>query len=163
MSLKFFIGFNQGVMGVTEGGMIFQDFKNGTIIENISAYAEFEAIGLRDNRMICSSILEVTELNGIDYKVTTSNAGGAIQKVQPVIGLGTENSYYPELIYSDYEKKFINNSFELETRWADKKASLTRLYAPMSGRNGVTIGIEFPKRVAFCLAALRLPDFSQGE
>lgn len=161
--VKFFIGFNQGVMGVTEEGMIFQDFKNGTIIENISAYAEFEAIGLRDNRMICSSILEVTELNGIDYKVTTSNAGGAIQKVQPVIGLGTENSYYPELIYSDYGKKFINNSFELETRWADKKASLTRLYAPMSGRNGVTIGIEFPKRVAFCLAALRLPDFSQGE
>lgn len=161
--VKFFIGFNQGVMGVTEEGMIFQDFKNGTIIENLPAYAEFEAIGLRDNRMICSSILEVTELNGIDYKVTTSNAGGSIQSVQPIIGLGTENSYYPELIYSDYGKKFINNSFELETRWADKKASLTRLYAPMSGRNGVTIGIEFPKRVAFCLAALRLPDFSQGE
>ena len=161
--VKFFLGFNQGVTGITEDGKIFQDFKNGTIIEGLPAYAEFEAIGLRDNRMICSSILEVTELNGINYKITTSNAGGAIQDIRPIIGLGTENSYYPELIYSDYSKKFINNSFELETRWADKKASLTRLYAPMSGRNGVTIGIEFPKNVTFCLAALRLPDFSQGE
>lgn len=161
--VKFFIGFNQSVTGVTEEGMIFQDFKNGTIIEGLSAYADFEAIGLRDNRMICSSILEVTELNGIDYVVSTRNSGVAVQSVKPVIGLTPTGAYLPELIYSDYAKDLYNNSFELTTRWADKKASLTRIYSPMSGRDGVNISIEFPKNTAFCLAALRLPDFSQGE
>lgn len=161
--VKYFIGFNQSVTGITETGMIFQDFKNGTIIEGLAAYADFEAIGLRDNRMICSSILEVTELNGVDYIVSTRNSGVSAQNVQPVIGLTAENQFLPELIYSDYSKQLYNNSFELVTRWADKKASLTRIYAPMSGRDGVGISIEFPKNVAFCLAALRLPDFSQGE
>ena len=161
--VKFFIGFNQSVTGVTEEGMIFQDFKNGTIIEGLSAYADFEAIGLRDNRMICSSILEITELNGIDYVVSTRNSGVAVQSVKPVIGLTPTGAYLPELIYSDYAKDLYNNSFELTTRWADKKASLTRIYSPMSGRDGVNISIEFPKNTAFCLAALRLPDYSQGE
>ena len=161
--VKYFLGFNQSVAGITEDGLIFQDFKNGTIIEGLPAYADFEAIGLRDNRMICSSVLEVTELNGIDYIVTTRNSGSASQSVQPVIGLGAANSYYPEFIYSDYANNYINDSFELTTRWADKKSSLTRVAAPMSGRNGVGISIEFPRNVSFCLAALRLPDFSQGE
>lgn len=161
--VKYFIGFNQSVTGITEEGMIFQDFKNGTIIEGLPAYADFEAIGLRDNRMVCSSILEITELNGVDYTVSTRNAGASVQNVQPVIGLTADNHFLPELIYSDYSKDLYNNSFELVTRWADKKASLTRIAAPMSGRDGVNISIEFPKNVAFCLAALRLPDFSQGE
>lgn len=161
--VKYFIGFNQGVTGITADGEIFQDFKNGTIIEGLNAYADFEAIGLRDNRMVISSMLEITELNGVDYTVTTTNSISTAQKVEPVIGLSAAGTYYPELLYSDYSKNLYNNTYELTSRWADKKASLTRIYAPMSGRNGVGISIEFPKDVSFCLAALRLPDFSQGE
>ena len=129
----------------------------------MSAYADFEAIGLRDNRFICSSIIEVTELNGVNYTVSTKNAGGSSQKVVPLINYGAAEVNLPPLIYSDKRFGIMNDSFELTSRWADKKSNITRLYAPMSGREGVQISIEFQKNTSFCLAALRLPDFSQGE
>ena len=158
-----YIGFNQGVVGVTEDGTIIQDYKIGTIIKDVTAVADFEAIGLRDNRFTCSSILEVTELNGINYSVSTKNAGGSFQNIKPNINIGTGGLNLPPLVYSDKRFNIYNNSYELTSRWADKKANVTRVYAPMSGREGVQISIEFQKNTSFCLAALRLPDFSQGE
>lgn len=161
--MEYFLGFNQGVTGVGTNGEIIQDFKSGTIIENIPAYAEFEAIGVRDNRHICSTILEVTELNGTEFTITTKNTGTSVQSIRPNLNIGVRDLNLPPLMYSDKEYNIISDSYELTTRWADKKANVTRVAAPMSGRDGVSISIEFPKNTSFCLAALRLPDFSLGE
>lgn len=161
--MEHFIGFNQGVTGVGTNGEIIQDFKNGTIIENIPAYADFEAIGVRDNRQIVSTILEVTELNGTDFTITTKNTGTSVQTIRPNLNIGVRDMNLPPLMYSDKSYDIISDSFELTSRWADKKANVTRVAAPMSGRDGVSISIEFPKNTSFCLAALRLPDFSLGE
>lgn len=160
-NIKGFIGFNQGVVFLTENtNEIVQDFKKGTVIPELSCVANFEAIGLRDNRLICSSLLEVTELNGISYDITTANAGTSFQHIVPSHATTLAGSYLPPFLYSD---DLLNvDSFELTSRWADKNSNVTRVYAPMSGREGVSISIEFPKNTAFCLAALRLPDFSQG-
>lgn len=163
LSMEKFIGFNQGVAGVSTDGKIIQEFWNGTLIESIPAYADFEAIGLRDNRVVSSSILEVTELNGVNYTVTTKNTGTSVQSIQPNINIGLNGETLPPLLYSDYSYNIISDSYELTSRWADKKAHVMRIAAPMSGREGVSISIEFPKNTSFCLAALRLPDFSQGE
>lgn len=163
LPIEKFIGFNQGVVGVSSEGKIIQDFQNGTLIESIPAYADFEAIGVRDNRVISSSILEVTELNGVDYTVTTKNTGTSVQTIHPNLNVGLDNELLPPLLYSDKTYNIISDSYELTSRWADKKANVTRIAAPMSGRDGVSISIEFPLNTTFCLAALRLPDFSQGE
>ena len=120
----------------------------------------FEPIGLRDNRLICSSILEVTELNGIEYKVSTENAGTSYQQIVPSYNIIEGQEFLPPLLYSDDNVKLP--SYELTSKWAEKTSNVTRIYAPMSGRNGVAITIEFPANTAFCLSALRLPDFSQG-
>lgn len=158
-----FIGFNQGVLGISNDGRLLQDFKRNTIIPNVVPVADFEAIGLRDNRLTISSILEVTELNGIEYIVSTNNADSSYQKIQPYTNVGVDKVVLPPLIYSDRSIDAIYPSYELETKWAEKKANVTRIYAPMSGRSGVSISIQFPANEAFCLCALRLPDFSQGE
>lgn len=158
-----YLGFNQGVLGLTTDGHIVQDFKKGTLIRNIKPHVDFEAIGLRDNRIICSTILEVTELNGVEYDVQTINTSASNQHIIPVTSLADNNRLLPPMLYSEYDKNNIYNSFSLDSKWAEKKSNLTRVYAPMSGRNGVSISLEFPEDVAFCLAALRLPDFSQGE
>lgn len=163
LPIEKFIGFNQGVVGVSPEGKIIQDFQNGTLIESIPAYADFEAIGVRDNRVISSSILEVTELNGVDYTVTTKNTGTSVQTIHPNLNVGVNNDILPPLLYSDKTYNIISDSYELTSRWADKKSHVTRVAAPMSGRDGVSISIEFPLNTTFCLAALRLPDFSQGE
>lgn len=159
-NIEGFIGFNQGVIFLTSENEIIQDFKKGTVIPNLSCVANFEAIGVRDNRLICSTILEITELNGIEYDVTTMNAGGSYQHITPPHGLTTAGAFLPPFLYSDDLVKLP--SYELTSRWAEKNSNITRLAAPMSGREGVSISIEFPKNTAFCLAALRLPDFSQG-
>lgn len=160
-NIRGFIGFNQGVVFLVEDtNEIVQDFKKGTVIPSLSCVANFEAIGLRDNRLICSSILEITELNGISYDVTTANAGTSYQRIVPSQGLTTTGAYLPPFLYSD--DLDIVDSYELTSRWADKNSNITRISAPMSGREGVRISIEFPANNAFCLAALRLPDFSQG-
>lgn len=165
LDIKIFdcVRFNQGNLLITREGLISQDFKKGTIILNKTPIADFEAIGLKDNRCICSSILEVTELNGIEYNITTSNAGISYQHINPSINYGIDKTELPPLVYSDMNKKIYNDSFELTSKWADKKSNLTRIYAPMSGRDGISISVEFAANQAFCLAALRLVDFSQGE
>lgn len=165
LDIKIFncVRFNQGTLSITREGLISQDFKKGTIILNKTPIADFEAIGLKDNRCICSSMLEVTELNGVEYNITTSNAGVSYQHINPSINYGIDKTELPPMVYSDQTKKLYSNSFELTSKWADKKSNLTRVYAPMSGRDGVSISIEFAANQAFCLAAIRLPDFSQGE
>lgn len=165
LDIKIFdcVRFNQGTLSITREGLISQDFKKGTIILNKTPIAEFEAIGLKDNRCICSSILEVTELNGIEYNITTSNAGVSYQHINPSINYGLNDTKLPPMVYSDKDKKLYSDSFELTSKWAAKKSNLTRVYAPMSGRDGISISLEFAANQAFCLAALRLPDFSQGE
>lgn len=163
-----YLGFNQGVAGITQKGEIIQDLKKGTVIGNLSAIANFEPIGLRDNRIICSSILEVTELNNISYNISLSNAGYSYQKITPSNSLGIldrdndlNSAGLPLMLYSEQDKLF--DRFSMESRWAGKQSNVTRIYAPMSGKEGVSIRIEFPANEAFCLAALRLADFSQGE
>ena len=163
-----YLGFNQGIAGITQTGEIIQDFKKRTVIENLTSIANFEAIGLRDNRMICSSILEVTELNNISYNISLSNSGYSFQRIVPsngqgVIGRGDllSNNNIPLMLYSEQDKLF--DRFSMKSKWAGKQSNVTRIYAPMSGKEGVSIGIEFPANEAFCLAALRLADFSQGE
>lgn len=158
-----FVGFNQGVLGISTNGRLLQDFKRNTIIPNVTPIADFEPIGLRDNRLTISSILEVTELNGIEYTVSTNNADSSYQQIKPYTNVGVDKVILPPLIYSDRSIDAIYPSYELETKWAEKKSNVTRIYAPMSGRSGVSISIQFPQNEAFCLCALRLPDFSQGE
>lgn len=156
-----YVGFNQGVLSIGKFGELCQDFIKGTIVPNIKPEVEFEAIGVRDNRLICSSILEITELNGIDYEVTTRNAGASYNSVTPTINEGAIN--LPPFLYSDYKNNMIYDSFSLDTQWATLKSNVTRLACPMSGREGVSISMTFPENSTFCLSALRLPDFSQGE
>lgn len=156
-----YIGFNQGVAFVTDDNRICQDFKKGRVIPSITPIVEFEQIGLRSNLLACASILEITELNGIDYTLTTSNESYCTQKITPSFYAGISDEVLPPLIYSD--ATIQNPSYAEKNRWADKSSSATRIYSRMSGRSGISIGFEFPADVAFCVAAIGLPDFSQGE
>ena len=158
-----YVGFNQGVAGITRDCKIIQDFKKSSIVPNISSIVEFEPIGLRDNRLICSTLLELTELNGINYTVSTGNAGSSYQKVTPSFETTLQGITLPPLLYSDRDKKQIYDSYSMLSKWADKKSNVTRIAAPMSGREGISITLEFPANETFCLTAIRLPDFSQGE
>lgn len=159
--VEYFIGFNQGVLGIMSDGTIFQDFKRNTVVPSVKPVAEFEAIGVKDNRLLMGSILEVTELNGVEYDISVTNTDTSFQHIQPYTNYGIDGLNIPPLIYSDARDKYP--SFELGTKWAVKKSNLTRVYAPMSGREGVSIAFTFPANVSFCLAALRIPDLSQGE
>ena len=110
----------------------------------------------------------VTELNNISYNISLSNSGYSFQRIVPsngqgVIGRGEllSNNNIPLMLYSEQDKLF--DRFSMKSKWAGKQSNVTRIYAPMSGKEGVSIGIEFPANEAFCLAALRLADFSQGE
>lgn len=155
-----FIGFNQGVLIIADNGTIAQDFKKGTIIPNLSSVVNFENIGVRDNRLILSSILEISELNGIEYSVTTSNSGYSNQLVTPSFNTAINQELLPPLLYSEDNGKI--DSFAETSKWAELTANVSRIAAPMSGREGVGISLEFPANISFCLAALRLADFSQG-
>lgn len=162
-SVTVFRQFNNGVLIIDTDSRILQDYKQGTLIPNLTAVAEFEPIALKDNRCICASLIEVTELNGIEYWITTLNECTSYQHIIPPIQEGVDVDYLPPMLYSDKSTKVIYDSFELERVWAEKKSNVTRIAAPMSGRRGVQISIEFPENQAFCLCALRLNDFSQGE
>lgn len=155
-----FIGLNQGVVGITEQGEIIQDFKRGTIIPTLSCVATFEPIGLRDSRLTQCTLMELTELSGVEYQVNTQNATASHQVMRPSLFAQTNGDELLPFIYSDNIVK--ENSFELTTRWAEQTANVARLSAPMSGRNGVSISLEFEAGRAFCLTMLRLPDFAQG-
>ena len=162
-SVTVFRQFNNGVLIIDTNSRILQDYKQGTLIPNLTAVAEFEPIALKDNRCICASLIEVTELNGIEYWITTLNECTSYQHIIPPIQEGVDVDYLPPMLYSDKSTKVIYDSFELERVWAEKKSNVTRIAAPMSGRRGVQISLEFPENQAFCLCALRLNDFSQGE
>lgn len=155
-----FIGLNQGVVGITEHGEIIQDFKRGTIIPTLSCVASFEPIGLRDNKLTQCALMELTELSGVEYELNTQNATVSHQKIRPSLFVQNNKEELLPFIYSDNIVK--ENSFELTTRWAEQTANITRVSAPMSGRNGVSVSIEFEAGRAFCLAGLRFPDFAQG-
>ena len=155
------IGFNQGVAFITDDNKICQDFKKGSIIPSITPIVEFEQIGLRSNKLLCAGVLEITELNGIDYTLTTSNEAYCTQKITPSFFAGISDEALPSLIYSD--AIIQNPSYAEKSRWADKSSNATRVYSRMSGRSGISIGLEFPADVAFCVAAIGIPDFSQGE
>lgn len=155
-----YIGFNQGVAGISSRGHLIQDFKKGTIIPNLTCVASFEPIGLRDNRCICASMLEITELNGINYSVNTENAMPSIQKVQPSFYVSSQGDMLLPFLYSDMD--YLADSYELTSRWAEQTSHITRLYAPMSGRNGISLTLEFEADRAFCLNSIRIPDFAQG-
>ncbi len=163
VTVEDFQGFNQGVIAVSEDGKIFQDFKKGTLIEGLSSIASFEPIGLRDNRMICASLLEISELNGIEYDFSTTNTQTSLQHITPSSSVSSTNKNTPPMLYSDKQANLSFDSYSTQRKWADKMAICTRVYAPLSGRYGVNLEFEFPKAEAFCLAAIRIPDFSQGD
>lgn len=156
-----FIGFNQGVAFLTNDGEIVQDFKKGSIVPDLAPVVDFEPIGLRGNLLTMCSLLEITELNGLEYELTTANAGQSYQKIIPSFMLADGVEYLPPLLYSNKDRLYP--SFAEFTKWAQKKSQLSRVYAPMSGREGVTISLQFPANTDFCLTQITLPDFSQGE
>ena len=173
-----FVRFNQGIMSVADDGSISMDFKRGTIVPELSPVAVFEQIGLAGSNLIQCSIIEVIELNGINYQLEVANAGVSVQKITSQMDVTVDNIGLPPLLYSTDTRK--NDSFgtmpneedlslkELSmikdvTKWALKKSNLTRIYAPASGREGVRLTFEFQPNVAFCLVGIRLADFSRGE
>ena len=178
ISMNSFIGLSQGVAGISTSGIIFQDFKKNTIIPSITPVAEFEPIALLGNKMTCASLLEVSELNAVEYNITVSNASTSYQHIKPYANYGVDGLELPPLLYSNakyqYELFGVLPEEEQETlkellmqkqvtKWARKKSNCTRIYAPMSGRDGISITFEFQANVAFCLAAITVVDFSQGE
>ena len=155
--------FAQGFINLTTDGYIIEDFKRGTIIPDVTPVAEFEPLCLRGNNMLCGAIIEVTELNGVRYKASTLNAGSSEQDIVPPISQITTETSLPNFIYSDLDRNFLPASFAETSRWASQKANVTRFSAPLGGRNGMTLTLEFEPNVSFCLLALRYPDMSQGE
>ena len=161
--LKDALMFNQGFICISQDGVIIEDFKRGTSIPDVSSVAEFEPIALKGNKMLCGSAIEVTELNVVDFYAYISNAGGSEQKIsRNTLGLNTEVNY-PNLIYSDRNLNIINSSFAEETKWAYQKSSVIRFCAPLGGRDGLKIRLEFPENISFILSALNFPDLTRGE
>lgn len=155
--------FAQGFINITVDGLVLEDFKRGTIIPELTPVAEFEPIGLRSNLMLSGTIMEFTELNGIRFEVSTINAGDSTQTLTPNIIQVDRETSLPNLIYSDESIDFRPTSFAQRTRWASQKSSVTRLAAPLGGRDGLAVRLEFEPNVSFCLSAIRFPDMSQGE
>ena len=155
--------FSRTLINITTDRYIIEDFKRGTVIPDVAPAVEFEQIGLRSNMLLSGTIMEFTELNGVDFQVSTLNAGDSDQHLTPTIAQITTESALPNLVYSDLERNFLPASFADETRWASKKASVTRMAAPLSGRNGLGLALEFQPNVSFCLCSINYPDMSQGE
>jgi hypothetical protein len=155
--------FSQGFINITSDGLIIEDFKRGTIVPEMESIVEFEPISLRSNKMLCGSIIEFTELNGVDFKVATSNITQAYQEVNPSMVRAEIDSSLPNLIYSDKNLKIINNSYAEESKWAAQKSALSIIAAPLSGRNGLGITLEFGKNITFQLCSIYFPDLSRGE
>lgn len=155
--------FAQGFINITNGGEVIEDFKRGTIIPDLSPIAEFEPIALRGNKLLNGSIIEVSELNGVRYNISTLNAGNSEQSIVPLTNQINRNVALPNLIYSDLARKFLPASYAEQSKWAAQKSNVTRIYAPLSGRDGLRMSIEFEPNCSFCLLAVRFPDMSQGE
>lgn len=155
--------FNQGILGVSNNGKIFQDYKKGTIIEGLTSVANFEPIALRDNKMVCASLMEISELNNIAYTLTTNNTQTSTQEIRPSNTIVNEDSVsLPPMVYSNKKDRVYFESYSTKNKWADKISNCVRVYAPLSGRYGVNLSFTFPRGEAFCLAAINVVDFSQG-
>lgn len=155
----------QGYICVTQTGSILDGFKRGTIIPNLTPIAEFEPICLRGNKLLCGTIMEFTELDGIRFNVSTLNAGSSDQKLFPHINETSRNpsENLPNLVYSDQNINFFSDTVAEHSRWASQKSSLTRLAAPLGGRDGLALRLEFEPNVSFCLTSIYFPDMSRGE
>lgn len=176
--VDFFVDCASSIIGIGSDNTVFQDYKKNTVIPEVEPVAEFEPIALLGNKMTCASLLEVAELNGIKYAITCSNISTSYQQITPYTNYGIDGVELPPLLYSNdkyqYELFGVLPEEEEETlkellmqkqvtKWARKKSNCTRVYAPMSGREGVSISLTFQANVAFCLAAITIVDFSQGE
>ena len=112
--------------------------------------------------MICASVMEISELNGIEYALTVTNTQTSLQYIHPSSTVSRNGKNIPPMLYSDKIANLSFDSFSTQRKWVDKTSNCTRVYAPMSGRYGVNLSFEFPKAEAFCLAAILINDFSQG-
>lgn len=180
--------FNQSILGITYTydeedpttliHTIISDFKRGTTIPNISSIAEFEPIALNGNKLLAGSIIEITELNNEPFTISTSNSGIAIQIVNPSFLNNNSSSMevLSNMLYSNTTNptitsntvgEIVNSSQQTVVRgnakWVYQKSGLTRIAAPLGGRDGLTIKIEFEPNVAFKIVSINLPDFSRGE
>ena len=109
--------------------------------------------------------MEFTELDGVRFNVSTANAGNSDQKLFPHINETSRNpsENLPNLVYSDQNINFFSDTVADRSRWASQKSSLTRLAAPLGGRDGLALRLEFEPNVSFCLTSIFFPDMSRGE
>lgn len=180
--------FNQGIIGLlqeriydngvsTYVNTIISDFRRGTTIPNISSIAEFEPICLNGNKLLLGSIIEISELNNEPFNISTSNAGYSSQNVSPSFlnRLERESDNLRNMLYSNTAHPYVISNtagevksgseitVEANAKWTYKKSGLTRVSAPLSGRDGLSIRIEYEPNTSFQLVAINLPDFSRGE
>lgn len=152
-----------GIVGVKIEGQVVEDFARDTIVEGSTFKADFEPIGLRGNKLLCGATVEVTELHGVTFDIGVDNDGTSNQSITPPRTTTTSKKDYPYYIYSDYSKNYNPSSYVYQSLWAEKRSSLVRLSAPLSGREGLSISLEFKENIPFCLLSLNFPDLSLGE
>lgn len=158
--------FSLGLVCFTSDGKILNDFKRGKVIPNITPVAEFEPIALKGNKLLCGNILEFTELNNENFTLTTLNAGVATQEVTPSMLNRDEEvgEILPNMLYSNQSNPTINSDTTAgNSKWVYQKSACVRVAAPLSGRDGIKIRMEFPENSNFILCAIYIPDFSRGE
>lgn len=156
--------FAQGLLCFTTDGLILEDFKRGTVIPEITSVVEFEPICLRGSKLLSGTIIEFTELNDVDFNISTSNAGYSSQDIIPSSQNRSDEQSTPLMLYSNSANpRIISDTVANEAKWVYQKSDITRVAAPLSGRDGLTLRMEFPKNTAFTLCAINLPDLSRGE
>lgn len=156
--------FAQGLLCFTTDGLILEDFKRGTVIPEITSVVEFEPICLRGSKLLSGTIIEFTELNDVNLNISTSNAGYSSQDIIPSSQNRSDEESIPLMLYSNSSNpRILNDTVAGEAKWVYQKSDVTRVAAPLSGRDGLTLRMEFPKNTAFTLCAINLPDLSRGE
>ena len=156
--------FAQGLLCFTTDGLILEDFKRGTVIPEITSIVEFEPICLRGSKLLSGTIIEFTELNDVNFNISTSNAGYSSQDIIPSSQNRSDEESIPLMLYSNSSNpRILNDTVANEAKWVYQKSDVTRVAAPLSGRDGLTLRMEFPKNTAFTLCAINLPDLSRGE
>lgn len=156
--------FAQGLLCFTTDGLILEDFKRGTVIPEITSVVEFEPICLRGSKLLSGTIIEFTELNDVNFNISTSNAGYSSQDIIPSSQNRSDEESVPLMLYSNSSNpRILNDTVAGEAKWVYQKSDVTRVAAPLSGRDGLTLRMEFPKNTAFTLCAINLPDLSRGE
>lgn len=156
--------FAQGLLCFTTDGLILEDFKRGTVIPEITSVAEFEPICLRGSKLLTGTIIEFTELNDVNFNISASNAGYSSQDIIPSSQNRSDEQSTPLMLYSNAANpRILNDTVAGEAKWVYQKSDVTRVVAPLSGRDGLMLRIEFPKNTAFTLCAINLPDLARGE